>query len=84
MNIAQITNSLRDTSERYGGLPEYLFAAGELERAAGAFFRQQSLESLAELNSAVARVAKLNMAFSGAVHRESCRTDNVAYVNFRS
>lgn len=59
MNLASLAQHLRDTSERFGGIGHYLEAAGALDRAASAFFREQDLASLQALNGAVARAEKL-------------------------
>ena len=83
MNLAQIATSLRDTSDRYDGIPEYLYAAGELDRAASAFFVNQDIESLAALNSAVARVTRLQGEFSKPMASKTCRIDVVRHVEFR-
>lgn len=59
MNLAAISTQLRDTSDRYGGIPDYLAAADALDRACSDFFKAQDLESLNALNGAVARCQRL-------------------------
>lgn len=59
MNLAALAQHLRDTSDRFGGIGHYLEAAGALDRAASAFFREQDVASLQALNGAVARAEKL-------------------------
>lgn len=54
MRLAALSQSLRDTSDRFGGIGHYLKAAGDLDRACSAFFKDQDIESLAVLNGAVA------------------------------
>jgi hypothetical protein len=54
MNLASLAQALRDTSDRFGGIGHFLEAAGALDRAASSFLRNQDLESLRELNGAVA------------------------------
>lgn len=58
MNLASLAQSLRDTSDRFGGIGHFLEAAGALDRAASSFLRNQDLESLHELNGAVARAER--------------------------
>lgn len=58
MNLASLAQSLRDTSDRFGGIGRFLEAAGALDRAASSFLRNQDLESLRELNGAVARAER--------------------------
>lgn len=55
MRFAELATSLRDTSDRFGGIKHYLAAAGQLDRACSRFFLDQDLESLVALNGAVAR-----------------------------
>jgi hypothetical protein len=58
MNLADLAQSLRDTSDRFGGIGHFLEAAGGIDRAASDFLRNQDLESLRELNCAVARAER--------------------------
>lgn len=58
MNLASLAQSLRDTSDRFGGIGHYLEAAGALDRAASSFLRNQDIESLQALVSAVARAER--------------------------
>lgn len=58
MSLASLAQSLRDTSDRFGGIGHFLEAAGAVERAASRFLRNQDLESLRELNGAVARAER--------------------------
>lgn len=58
MNLASLAQSLRDTSDRFGGIGHFLEAAGALDRAASSFLRSQDLESLRELNGAAARAER--------------------------
>lgn len=58
MSLASLAQSLRDTSDRFGGIGHFLEAAGVLDRAASSFLRNQDLESLRELNGAVARAER--------------------------
>lgn len=58
MNLVSLAQSLRDTSDRFGGIGHFLEAAGALDRAASSFLRNQDLESLRELNGAVARAER--------------------------
>lgn len=59
MTFAELTQSLRDTSARFGAIPDFLAAADGLDRALSAFFKAQTLESLRDLNGALARAEKL-------------------------
>lgn len=61
MRLASLAQGLRDTSERFGGIKHYLEAAGQIDRAASAFSRNQDLESLVALNGAVARANRYKM-----------------------
>lgn len=58
MNLASLAQSLRDTSDRFGGIGHFLDAAGALDRAASSFLRNQDIESLRELNGAVAKAER--------------------------
>lgn len=60
MKLNELAATLRDTSERYGGIKHYLEAAGALDRAISAFFKQQDLESMQALNGAVTRCVVLH------------------------
>ena len=55
MVLAEMATKLREVSERYGGIPDYLSAAGEIDRTASEFFKNQDMDSLRALNGAVAR-----------------------------
>ena len=54
MILAEISTYLRDQSDRYGGIKDFLSAAGDLDRAASEFMKAQDIASLAVLNGAVA------------------------------
>lgn len=54
MTFAEISHTLRDASDRYGGIKRYLSAAGELDRTICAFFKEQTVDSLRDLNGALA------------------------------
>jgi len=54
MKLAELSTWLRDQSGRYGGIKEFLAAAGQLDKAASAFMKKQDIDSLAALNSATA------------------------------
>ena len=58
MTLAALATLLRDRSDRFGGIPHYLEAAGAIDRAASAFLRNQDLDSLKALNGAVARAER--------------------------
>lgn len=58
MSLADLAQSLRDTSDRFGGIGHFLEAAGALDRAASSFLRNQDIESLRELNGAVAKAER--------------------------
>jgi hypothetical protein len=55
MRLAALSQALRETSDRFGGISHYLEAAGDLDRACSEFFKDQDFESLARLTGAVAR-----------------------------
>lgn len=59
MRIAELAQSLRDTSERFGGIPDHLATAGEIDRAWHAFLGEHTLDSLQALNGALARGERL-------------------------
>ena len=42
MVLAEMATKLREVSERYGGIPDYLSAAGEIDRTASEFFKNQA------------------------------------------
>jgi len=58
VSLADLAQSLRDTSDRFGGIGHFLEAAGALDRAASSFLRNQDIESLRELNGAVAKAER--------------------------
>jgi len=58
VKLNALGQTLRDVSARYGGIENYLAAAGDLDRAISAFFKEQDLDTLRELNGAVARCYK--------------------------
>lgn len=59
MRLAALAQSLRDRSERFGVIHQYLSAAGDLDRAHNAFTQDADLDTLRVLNAAVARAEKL-------------------------
>jgi hypothetical protein len=59
MRIADLAQSLRDTSERFGGIPDHLATAGEIDRAWHAFLAEHTLGALQVLNGAVAKAERL-------------------------
>lgn len=59
MTFAKITQALRDTSERFGGIKDFLSAADALDRTLSEFFKEHTLDALRERNGALARGEKL-------------------------
>lgn len=60
---------LRNQSSAYGGIKHYLEAAGNLEKATLAFTREQTVENLAEVVGAHARVCRFKMQAEGRADR---------------
>ena len=58
MKLRDISAKLRDTSERYGGIKHYLEAAGNLDRAIGAYHNAQNEDTLRVLVGAHAHASK--------------------------
>lgn len=58
MKFAEISTALRDASDRYGGIKHYLAAAGALDKALSAFFTEQTVDSLRDLNGAMANAER--------------------------
>lgn len=67
MVLAEMATKLREVSERYGGIPDYLSAAGEIDRTASEFFKNQDMDSLRALNGAVARAHGLTKKVAASV-----------------
>lgn len=59
MRLAALAQALRDRSERFGIIHQYLAAAGDLDRSLNAFVEQMDMDTLRVLNAAVARAEKL-------------------------
>ncbi len=59
MKFSELTQSLRDTSARFGGIKDFLATADAVDRALSEFFKEQTLDAMRDLNGALARAEKL-------------------------
>ncbi len=64
MKFAEITEALRDTSARFGGIGDYDNAARELDSALSQFFIDQDEDSLRAVNGAYARCMRFRKQVS--------------------
>jgi hypothetical protein len=55
MKFNEVSQHLRTTFERYGGGKHFLEAASDLDKALSAFFTEQTVDSLRDLNGAYIR-----------------------------
>lgn len=58
MRLAALAQTLRDTSDRFGGITHYLAIAGDIDRACSRFLEEQDTESLANLLGVVSRAER--------------------------
>lgn len=67
--LTELANYLRKRSGAYGGIPHYLTAAGDIEKAVLAFVREQTFDNLTALNGAVARANRFKLQAEGHAAR---------------
>ncbi|MBE0561802.1 MAG: hypothetical protein IH622_13450 [Ochrobactrum anthropi] len=58
--LSDLSQRLRTTSERFGGMSEWLRAAGALDKAISRFFTEQTVDAMRELNGAVAHALRVD------------------------